>query len=257
MSFFSHCWFLTLRVLRHLMRQPWYIALTLIQPIIWLVLYGQLFKRVVELPGFQTNSYISFLTPGVIIMSALFGAGWSGMGVILDLDRGVMDRFLIAPVSRPAIIIGRLMYLAIVTVVQSLILFTMGFVLGARYPGGPAGLFVLLIAAISLSLPFGALSIAMALMARKQESVIGAVNFILLPLTFMSPVFIASPLMPAWMVAAARFNPLNWAVQAGRLALAGNPDWSRISIHLTALWAFGLFALWLATRAFRAYQRSA
>jgi ABC-2 type transport system permease protein len=257
MSFFSHCWFLTLRVLRHLLRQPWYIALTLIQPIIWLGLYGQLFKRVVELPGFQSNSYISFLTPGVIIMSALFGAGWSGMGVILDLDRGVMDRFLIAPVSRPAIIIGRLMYLAIVTVVQSLILFTMGFVLGARYAGGLAGLLVLLVAAISLSLPFGALSIAMALMVRKQESVIGAVNFILLPLTFMSPVFMASPLMPAWMVSAARFNPLNWAVQAGRDALAGNPDWSLVLLRLVSLWAFALFALWLATRAFRAYQRSA
>ena len=257
MMFFSHCWFLTLRVLRHLMRQPWYIALTLIQPIIWLVLYGQLFKRVVELPGFQTSSYISFLTPGVIIMSALFGAGWSGMGMILDLDRGVMDRFLIAPVSRPAIIIGRLMYLAIVTVVQSLILFTMGFVLGARYAGGPPGLFVLLIGAISLSLPFGALSIAMALVVRKQESVIGAVNFILLPLTFMSPVFIASPLMPGWMIAASRFNPLNWAVQAGRLALAGNADWSLIALRLVSLWGFLLFALFLATRAFRSYQRSA
>lgn len=257
MSFLAHCWFLTLRVLRHLMRQPWYIALTLIQPIIWLGLYGQLFKRVVELPGFQSSSYISFLTPGVIIMSALFGAGWSGMGIIIDVDRGVMDRFLVAPVSRPAIIVGRLMYLAIVTVVQSLILFAMGFMLGARYGGGIAGLLVLLLAAILLSVPFGALSIAMALIMRKQESVIGAVNFILLPLTFMSPVFMASPLMPGWMVAASRFNPLNWAVQAGRLALAGSSDWSIIGMRLLWLGAFGLFALWLATRAFRAYQGSA
>jgi ABC-2 type transport system permease protein len=257
MNFFSHCWFLTLRVLRHLMRQPWYIALTLIQPIIWLGLYGQLFKRVVELPGFHTNSYISFLTPGVIIMSALFGSGWTGMGVILDLDKGVMDRFLISPVSRPAIILGRLVYLAIVTVVQSLILFSMGFLLGARYAGGPAGLLVLLVAAISVGLPFGALSIAMALMVRKQESVIGAVNFILLPLTFMSPVFMASSLMPGWMTAVSRFNPLNWAVQAGRIALSGQPDWPLILLRLVSLWGFALFAIWLATRAFRAYQRSA
>jgi ABC-2 type transport system permease protein len=239
------------------MRQPWYIALTLIQPIIWLGLYGQLFKRVVELPGFHTNSYISFLTPGVVIMSALFGSGWTGMGVIIDLDRGVMDRFLISPVSRPAIILGRLVYLAIVTVVQSLILFSMGFLLGARYSGGLAGLLVLLVAAISVGLPFGALSIAMALMVRKQESVIGAVNFILLPLTFMSPVFMASNLMPGWMMAVARLNPLNWAVQAGRIALSGQPDWAIISLRLVSLWAFALFAIWLATRAFGAYQRSA
>ena len=220
-------------------------------------LYGQLFKRVVELPGFQTHSYISFLTPGVIIMSALFGSGWTGMGIILDLDKGVMDRFLISPVSRPAIILGRLVYLAIVTVVQSLILFSMGFLLGARYAGGPAGLFVLLIAAISVGLPFGALSIAMALMVRKQESVIGAVNFILLPLTFMSPVFMASSLMPGWMTAVSRFNPLNWAVLAGRIALSGQPNWPLILLRLVSLWGFALFAIWLATRAFRAYQRSA
>ncbi len=257
MSFFPHCWFLTLRVLRSLLRQPWYIALTLFQPLIWLILYGQLFKRVVELPGFKTNSYIDFLTPGVVIMSALFGSGWTGMGVILDLDHGVMDRFLVSPVSRPAIIMGRLAYLAIVTVVQSSILFCVGSLLGARYAGGIVGLLVLLIAAISLGLPFGALSIAMALMVRKQESVIGAVNFLLLPLTFMAPVFIASPLMPGWMQMATKLNPVNWAVQAGRTALSGSADWSHVAIWLACLWVFALVGIWLATKAFRAYQASA
>jgi ABC-2 type transport system permease protein len=87
--------------------------------------------------------------------------------------------------------------------------------------------------------------------------VIGAVNFILLPLTFMSPVFIASTLMPGWMIAAARFNPLNWAVEAGRVALSGQADWPLILLRLVSLWGFALFAIWLATRAFRAYQRSA
>ncbi len=100
MIFFAQTWHMTTRLVRRLIRQPWYVALTLIQPIIWLTLYGQLFQRVVDLPGFHATSYIDFLTPGIVIMSALFASGWTGMGVIVDIDRGVMDRFLVSPASQ-------------------------------------------------------------------------------------------------------------------------------------------------------------
>lgn len=256
MTLLVQSWFLNLRQLKHLLRQPWYIALTLFQPIIWLVLYGQLFKRVVDLPGFHAGSYIDFLTPGIVVMSALFSSGWTGMGVIADIDRGVLERFLISPVRRPAIILSRIINLSIITVVQSLILFCLGMILGAHYPGGVGGLLLLLISAILLGMPFGALSIAMALTVRKEESVIGAVNFVLLPLTFTSPVFMAPALMPGWMQIVARFNPVNWSVEAGRGALQGaNAAW--ILLHLAYLAAFALFGIWVATQAFRSYQRSA
>ena len=67
MTVLLHSWLMTGRQLRGLVRQPWYIAFTLVQPVIWLLLYGQLFKRVVELPGFNAASYISFLTPGIVL----------------------------------------------------------------------------------------------------------------------------------------------------------------------------------------------
>lgn len=257
MTLIRQSWWVMLRLLRILLRQPWYVALTLIQPIIWLVLYGQLFKRVVDLPGFHSSSYIDFLTPGVVIMSALFSSGWTGMGVINDLDHGVMDRFLISPVQRPAIILGRLMNLSFITVVQSIILFSLGSLLGARYAGGVVGLLVLLVSAILLGVPFGALSIAMGLTVRKEESVIGAVNFVLLPLTFTSPVFMANALMPGWMRSVSRFNPVNWAVEAGRGALQANTDAGTILSRLAYLAAFAVVSAWIATRAFRSYQRSA
>jgi len=255
-TFLAQTWFMTTRLVRRLIRQPWYIALTLVQPIIWLILYGQLFQRVVELPGFQAASYIDFLTPGIVIMSALFGSGWTGMGVIIDLDTGVMDRFLVSPVSRPAIILSRLLNLSLTTVVQSLILFGLGALLGARYAGGVWGLLVLLMAAVLLGCGFGALSIALGFTLRKQESVIGAVNFVLLPLTFTSPVFMANNLMPQWMRTVAQVNPVNWSVQAGRWALAGNPDSWEVGVRLTYLLIFACVSLWISLRAFRAHQRS-
>src|SRR5579884_3188303 len=175
MKFFGDSWFLMVRGLTHLIRQPWYVAFTLVQPIIWLVLYGQLFQRVVDLPGFHAASYIDFLTPGIVVMSALFGSGWHGMVFIADMDHGVLDRFLVAPVSRAAILAGRLLVLAVTTAVQSVILFALGALLGARYAGGIFGLSILLLAAILMAIPIGALSCALALTVRKEESVIGAV----------------------------------------------------------------------------------
>ncbi len=257
MSFLSQTWYLTVRLIRRLLRQPWYIALTLVQPIIWLTLYGQLFKHVVELPGFHAASYIDFLTPGIVVMSSLFASGWSGMGVIIDLDHGVMDRFLVSPVSRPAVIFSRLLNLSIITLIQSLILFTLGAILGARYTGGITGLLVLLLAAVLLATGFGALSIALGFALRKQESVIGAVNFVLLPLTFTSPVFMANGLMPGWMRTVAQVNPVNWSVVAGRAALSGAADWRMVGLQLLFLCVFCCFCIWLSLRAFRAHQRAA
>ena len=256
MTVIAHSWFMTLRLVRQLLRQPWYVALTLIQPIIWLVLYGQLFGRIVQLPGFHAGSYIEFLTPGIIVMSALFASGWTGLGVIRDMDQGVMDRFLVSPVSRPAIVVSRLLNLALTTIVQSVILFALGSLMGARYRGGLLGLATLLAAAILLGVSFGGLSTCLAFLVRKQESVIGAVNFILLPLTFMSPVFMASNLMPGWMHAASQVNPVNWSVEAGRRALQGDASWNFVLMRLGFLVLFVLLSVSLATRAFRAYQRS-
>lgn len=252
----SHSLYMTVRHFRALIRQPIYIAFTLVQPIIWLVLFGQLFKKIVLLPGFGASAYVNFLTPGVVIMTVLFGAGWSGMGIIRDLDQGVMDRFLVSPASRVALIAGRLIQLAMVAVVQSVMIVVLGIIMGARFPGGVAGVILLIVCAVLLAVPIGALSCAMALVARKEETVIAASNFILLPLTFLSSVFMAANLMPGWIQAVSRFNPVEWAVVAGRSALSAHADWNVVLVRLAGLIALSIVTAWLATSAFRAYQRS-
>jgi ABC-2 type transport system permease protein len=256
MTFLAHSCWIAARQIRALMRQPWYIAFTLVQPIVWILLYGQLFKRVVEIPGFSATSYISFLTPGIVVMTAIFSAGWNGMGMINDFERGVLDRFLVSPISRMALIGGRLASMAVVSAIQSIILLSLGFILGARFAGGILGVLALLLSAMFLAMPIAALSNAIALVMRREESVIGASNFLVLPLTFLSPVFMAKNVMPVWMQNVSRFNPVNWSVEAGRAALASNPDWSFVFSRIVYLIAFTIVAAALATRAFRSYQRS-
>ena len=111
----------------------------IVQPMFWLLLYSQLFRRITDLPGFGTTSYIDYLTPGVAVMTAFFSGSWAGMGMIEDLDRGVLERFLATPASRGAIVFGRILESAIVATLQAVLILLTGLALGATN-GGLAGL---------------------------------------------------------------------------------------------------------------------
>jgi ABC-2 type transport system permease protein len=251
-----HTLYMTIRHVRELLRQPWWIAVTLVQPVIWLLLYGALFKKVVEIPGFHGGSYIEFLAPGVVVMTALFASGWSGMPLIDDIERGVTDRFLVSPVRRSALISGRLVNSALTIAIQSLIIVALALIVGASFPGGVGGVIVLIAVAVILGMSFGALSAGLALLARREETLIAVMQFLLLPLTFLSSAFMQQNLIPRWMQHVADFNPVNWAVIAGRAAVSTHPDWGLVASRAGFLVALLLVCLAFATRAFRTYQRS-
>jgi ABC-2 type transport system permease protein len=249
-------WYMTVRHLRALWRQPAWIVVTLIQPIIWLLLYGALFKRVVEIPGFRGGSYIEFLTPGVIVMTAFFGAGWSGMPVIEDIQRGVVDRFLISPAKRASLVTGRIIQGSIGVAVQSVIIVLLALIAGGSFRNGVGGVALMIFLAVLLAAAVTAWSYGVALMVRKEETLIALMQFLLLPLTFLSGAFMQLSLVPAWINHIADFNPLNWAVEAGRSAAMEHPDWGYIASRTGFLLALLALMLLFATRAFRSYQRS-
>ena len=107
-----------------------------------------------------------------------------------------------------------------------------------------------------LGASLGALSNGMALLARKEETVTAASNFVLLPLTFLSSAFMQRDLVPGWIQTISRYNPVEWTVTAGREALTASPDWGLVLSRLGLLVALTAVCTWLATRAFRTYQRT-
>ncbi|MGW0760887.1 ABC transporter permease [Streptomyces sp. NPDC002814] len=252
----SHTWYMTQRQLMVFARQPAYAIITLIQPVIWLFLFGGLFKKVVELGGFGTTSYLDYLVPGVVVMSALGSNLWAGMGTLEEIQRGTLDRFLTTPVSRAALMNGNVVNNGLVTALQSVIIVLLGLLGGADYPGGVGGIAVLVLASVLLGTVFGALSNALGMLVRERESIIGINTFLLLPLTFLSSAFMAPSQMPGWMRHIADFNPLNWAMVAGRSALSDHPDWGDVLSRGGALLALAVAAVWLSIRTFRSYQRS-
>ncbi|RYJ20760.1 ABC-type multidrug transport system, permease component [Streptomyces sp. L-9-10] len=252
----AHTWYMTQRQLMAIVRQPVFLLISLIQPVIWLFLFGNLFKRVVELGGFGTTTYLDYLVPGIVVMSALGSSMWAGMGTLEEIERGTLNRFLTTPVSRSALMHANVVQNGISTAGQSVIIVLLGLLGGARYPGGAGGLIVLVAASILLGTVFGALSNALGMLVRERESIIGINTFLLLPLTFLSSAFMAPAQMPSWMATIADFNPVNWAMVAGRSALAATPDWGDVLTRGGALLALAVVAVWLSTRTFRSYQKS-
>ena len=256
MTALRHSLQLTLRYLRYFVRQPAWVAISVIQPAIWLLLFGALFKRVAEIPGFTGGSYIEFLTPGVVVMTALFSAGWVGMSFIEDIDRGVMDRFLVSPIWRGALNLGSVVQTVLSVVVQSAIIVVLALLAGARFDNGFTGVVVLVAAAALLAASIGSLSNGVAVLLRQRESLIGIVTLVTLPATFLSTALMQGSLLPGWLSWAARFNPVNWAVEAGRSAATQQADWSLIGSRIGLLCLLLVVNATFATRAFRAYQRS-
>ena len=255
MNVMSQTMHMTRRHIMQLLRQPVWIFVTLVQPVIWLLLFGELFQQVTNIPGFSTGSYITFLTPGIVVMSAMFSAGWSGMSLMDDMDRGVIDRMLVTPAVRVSLVLGRLLQGSIVIVVQSLIIVGLAKLRGASFAGIDS-VIVLVAISVVLGLAFGAVSDAIALRTRREETLVAVLNFMLLPLTFLSSAFMQRDLMPGWMRAISTFNPVEWAVVSGRDIALGSEDAARVVVQCALLTLLAVIATTWTVASFRSYQRS-
>lgn len=237
------------------MRQAWGPVMSLIQPVIWIGLFGAVFSSLGALPQFGTTGYIDYLVPGILMMTVLYSGAWAGTGFIDDIDSGVMDQYLTSPLSRSAIITGQLVQQLIVNLAQSIVVLGIGWLAGARYAGGAGGLAVALVVATMLATIFCCASTAVALTTRNQIALISLSQLIVLPATFLSTTMMPADLLPEWVQSVARWNPMNWAVELGRGGLSGDYPaagwWQLGGLAILASLAF----FW-AVRSIRAYQRS-
>jgi ABC-2 type transport system permease protein len=253
----SHTWYLTGRKLHALGRQPWVLAFSVIQPAIWLFLFGELFRKVIDIPGFAYGgSYLAYLVPGIVAMNAMSGNMWAGMSMIEEIERGTLNRFLVSPASRIAIMNATVAEQAVSTTVQTLIIVVLGYAGGARYSGGASGIVVLTLAAIGVGVLWGALSNMTGMLLRSREAIIGVYTFFMLPLMFLSSAFMKPGFLPGWMQAIAARNPLNWEVEIGRSVLSANPDWAAVAARCGGLLALAAVCVAISVTTFRSYAKN-
>jgi ABC-2 type transport system permease protein len=238
------------------LREPWGLGVAVIQPVIWLLLFGNVFKSVGTIPGFGSDDYLTFLVPGILMMTVLYSGAWAGTGFIQDIDNGVMDRLLSSPVHRSALVAGQLVQQLLLSLVQGVIVLGIGWLAGARYDGGALGMAVALVASLLLAGSFCSLSAAVALLVRDQTALIGISTMLVLPATFLSNALMSDALLPEWVQTVSRYNPLTWAVDAARSAMSTDVDWGLVGSRCGLLAALALVVAAWSVRAMRSYQRS-
>jgi ABC-2 type transport system permease protein len=249
-------WYMIGRQARNLLREPIWIAILLVQPMVWLLLYGQLFKNVTRLGGFGTTSYITFLAPAIVVMNAFFSASWSGMSMVFDIERKFVERFLATPASRLSLVLSQIVRSALTAAIQGVIILIVAAALGVRVHSGLAGWVVILLVAVLVNAAFAGFSQGIALLVRRESTVIALANFISLPLLFLSSTLLAQAQMPHWMRVLSDFNPVNWGVRASRGVVLPGTDWGAVGAHLGYLVALSVVTAAFANWTFRVYKRS-
>jgi len=200
-------------------RNPFVLVVSLVQPIIFLVLFTEVFGNVAGgavnqgIPGI---SYETYLVPAIAIQVALAAAITSGVGLVNDIENGMFEKVLVTPMNRTAVFIGKTAAEVFRIAVQIAIILGLGVVLGAEIVTGLLGVVGIIAVGILFSLWFVAFSNALAILTRDQESTIIGANLLQFPLLFLSSAFLPLEALPSWIQTFARFNPVTYGVDAAR-----------------------------------------
>ena len=212
---------LTKRLFLQLQRRPSTLVAGVLQPLIWLVLFGALFAKAPAglLPG--GISYGRFLGAGVIVFTAFSAALNAGLPVMFDREFGFLNRLLVAPLrSRSSIVLASVLYITSLSLVQSLAIMATAALLGYGWPGG-VGLLLVLITLLLLVFAVTALSLGLAFALPGHIELIAVIFVANLPLLFASTALAPLSFMPSWLGWLASLNPLTFAIEPIRAAYAG------------------------------------
>ena len=226
---------LTRRLFIQLQRRPSTLVAGVIQPLMWLVLFGALFQNVPsDLFGDNIN-YGQFLGAGIIVFTAFGGALNAGLPVMFDREFGFLNRLLVAPLaSRFSIVIASALFIAAMSFVQTASIVALGMILGAGLPG-LAGLGLMALILVTLVLGVTALSLGLAFALPGHIELLAVIFVTNLPLLFASTALVPLSFMPKWLQIVASLNPLSYAIEPIRY-LYLHPDWQLGSIVMEAPW---------------------
>jgi ABC-2 type transport system permease protein len=211
------CW-VELRKIRHDRTELYTRA---IQPALWLLIYGETFTRIHAIPTPKGIGYLAYLAPGILAQSALFIAIFYGIQIIWERDAGVLTKLMVTPTPRAALITGKAFAAGVRSVIQGVVVVILSAVLGVALTDNPLKLLASIGFLVLGSAFFSCLSMTIAGIALKRDRLMGIGQAMTMPLFFSSSALYPARVMPGWLQAISRVNPLSYEVEALRSLLIG------------------------------------
>ncbi len=238
------------RQLRLSLRNPVWVIIGLIQPILYLAFFGPLLAKIASggLLDVPAGDPYRFFVPGLLIQLGLFGAAFVGFTIIADWRAGVIERFRVTPVSRMALLAGRVLRDVLTLTVQAIVLVVAGTAFGLRAPvaGVLIGLGFVAMVAVSLS----AMSYAVGLVLKSEDALAPLLNMVMVPLMLLSGIMLPMTLGPRWLRDAAKVTPFGYIINAMHEAFAGRYFDAIVAEGIAVAIGLAIICLWLASRAF-------
>lgn len=210
--------------LHKLWRDPTELFTRSVQPILWLLVFGQVFAHTRTIPTGGLN-YLDFMAPGVLAQSILFTSIFFGIAIIWERDLGILQKTLVSPAYRSALVLGKGMSAGVRALAQSLLVVLVAVVLGVRLRAHPLPWLGVVVAVVVGSAAFSTFSLAVACLVKTRERFMGIGQVLTMPLFFASNAIYPIDIMPRWLRVVARLNPLTYLVDGLRfLMVSGAPS---------------------------------
>src|SRR6185437_11864245 len=208
-----------------------------VQPVLWLLIYGETFNRIHAIPVPDGQSYLEFLTPGIIAQSGLFVAIFYGIQIIWERDAGVLTKLLVTPTPRSALILGKSFAAGIRALAQVVVVLVLAAILGVSLTTNPFHLLSTFVVVLLGSAFFSCLSMTIAGIVLRRDRLMGIGQMITMPLFFASNALYPVKVMPDWLRVLSKVNPLSYEVDALRGLLIGSPAdlWLDFGVLLLAV----------------------
>jgi len=222
---------LEMRKIRH---EPTAIIARTIQPLLWLVVFSQVFSRLKLIPT-GDMSYTAFMAPGIVAQAALFSAMFYGMAIIRDRDLGIVYKFMVSPMPRVSFALGKALAASVRCIPPACIIYVSSSLLGVKINWNPLailGVFVVVILGAAL---FTSLAVSLACIVKTQERFMGLSQFLTMPLFLASNAIYPLAIMPEWLRLLSRLNPLTYQVDALRALMLGTVSIYGIGFDLLVL----------------------
>lgn len=233
------------------MRTPFLIFFSLFQPLLFLLLFGQTFKRLAQFPGFPYPTYLAFFAPSVIMLTALNSSFQSGLSTVEDLESGFLDKMLTAPIRKSAVILGKILYDGTRMIVQTVIILVLSYWMGFRMETGIPGILLTLVIASAFGLAWSGLSNIVALGTRNSETTMIAGIMITFPVLFLSNSMMPPILLPDWLKTVSKWNPASYVIDAIRALANDGYAWGEIGEAAAIVAVLGLVTFAGFLRLFR------